>query len=495
MPSRKPPFTAAVCGAGIAGLAAAIALRRAGFQVTVYERSGFKNEIGAAITVPPNATCVLQQWGFDFAAARPVPNLCTRYVAADTLETLSESRYENIEAEMGSACLSFHRVDLHNGLKALATEDSEGFGEPNEFGRRRWNEDFKGFPVDIFLGCRVSSVDCDLGVLTLANGTVIQADLVIIADGAHSELLTNFLGYPCPSEPTGRSVYRWLVPANPHNSAGQLCAGRGIDGFVGWSDPRKNVFWVAYTCSGGTVLSNAVVHDTVDANGNGNGARRGRAGDGKSNAADGETSWRTPATKAAVYATCSNFNPSILRLVSMASDDDIQVHQLFQRPPLESFVRGRTAIIGDAAHVMMPTHAAGAAMSIESAGVLEVLFENVQGNGNSFANWTSRHRQQIIKERLALFDKLRIPRCNLAMILSNAGPEGLRRPGVEEDIRKFYHGPLPSRNALPWSAEFRGLLFNYNVFIAGTQALGAEMERKRLARDVNLREMGRMDLC
>jgi len=56
---------AIVVGAGIAGLSAAIGLRRAGWDVTVLERSRFKNEIGAAISVPPNATMVLDQWGFD----------------------------------------------------------------------------------------------------------------------------------------------------------------------------------------------------------------------------------------------------------------------------------------------------------------------------------------------------------------------------------------------------------------------------------------------
>lgn len=56
---------AIVVGAGIAGLSATVALRRAGWDVTVLERSRFKNEIGAAITVPPNATMVLDRWGFD----------------------------------------------------------------------------------------------------------------------------------------------------------------------------------------------------------------------------------------------------------------------------------------------------------------------------------------------------------------------------------------------------------------------------------------------
>ncbi|KAI0455673.1 FAD/NAD(P)-binding domain-containing protein [Xylaria acuta] len=493
MPFQNPPqpLTAGIIGAGIAGLSAAIGLRRAGFQVEVYERSQFKNEIGAAITTPPNATYILRRWGFDFDSARPVPNVCTRYVAADNLETIFESKYPGIEAEMGAPCLSFHRVDLHKGLRALATEGSEKGDEANGEGEGGNGKRIKGTPVGIRLGCEVQSIDCEKGVLTLADGSKVQKDLVIIADGAHSQLLTDFLGHPAPAQPTGRSIYRWLVSADWLVSRPEIkeAFSGPFEGFIGWSDPTKQVFWVAYACSGGAVLSNAVVHDTEDHipsqfssddknSSSDHSAESERTESGKDNEAE-NTSWHTPATKEAVLKTCSNFHPSIRQLVSLASDDGIRVHRLFKRPPLETFVSGRTAVIGDAAHVMMPTHAAGCAMAIESAGVLEVLFKGLEGHLNSSANWDSNRRELVIRERLELFDKLRIPRCNLAMLLSNAGPEGLRLPGVEQEIRRFYQGPLPSKEKVPWSAEFREVLFNYNAFEEAPQALKDEAERRR----------------
>ncbi|KAI1426708.1 FAD/NAD(P)-binding domain-containing protein [Xylaria sp. FL1777] len=477
------PLTAGIVGAGIAGLSAAIALRRAGFEVQVYERSRFKNEVGAAISTPPNATVVLRRWGFDFAAAQTVPNLSTRYAAAENLGTVFESQYEDIDAVMGSPSLSFHRVDLHNGLRALATEDEAVDGEvagENGGGYRGG----RGIPVVIRLGCEVEGVDCDNGVLMLADGTRVQKDLVIIADGAHSKLLADFLGRPALAQPTGRSIYRWLVSMDEVMADAELAEQYSdkLPGFLGWFDAAKRILWVNYTCRGGSVLNNAVVHDTEEySSSQSEGSENGRNNE--------DILWHVPAAKETVLATLSNFHPATCRIVSMASEDGIRVHRLFKRPPLESFVRGRTAVIGDTAHVMLPTHAAGSAIAIESASVLEVLFKDLEShlNNHTYCNGdgvdTERKnsvegqqeidggRERIIKERLQLFDKLRIPRCNLTMLVSNAGPEGLRVPGLEQEIRRFYYGPLPPTNALPWSDEFREVLFHYDGFREAEQAL------------------------
>ncbi|TRX94898.1 hypothetical protein FHL15_004359 [Xylaria flabelliformis] len=491
MSSHPPqPLTAGIIGAGIAGLSAGIALRRAGFQVQVYERSQFKNEVGAAITMPPNATEILRQWGFDFDAARPVPNVCTRYVTANSLEPIFESRYADIEVQMGAPCLSFHRVDLHKGLRALATEGSETGDDTDDEVEGGSRNRTKGTPVAIHLGCEVQNVDCEKGILTLADGSKAQKDLVIIADGAHSKRLTDFLGHSAPAQPTGRSIYRWLVSSDCLESYPEIkeaFSGR-LEGFVGWSDPKKHVLWIAYACSGGTLLSNAVVHDTEDhtpsqssSNDTNSSLDHGAKSEQTENGQNDETektSWSTPATKETVLTTCSNFHPSIRQLVSLAAEDGIKVHRLFKRPPLESFVNGRTAVIGDTCHVMMPTHAAGAAIAVESAGVLFCLFKDLEGCQNGSAKRGGDTRESAIRNRLELFDKLRIPRCNLAMLLSNAGPEGLRLPGVEQEIRRFYRGPLPPKDAVPWSAEFREVLFNYNAIEKAAQALGNEVEEK-----------------
>ena len=183
--------------------------------------------------------------------------------------------------------------------------------------------------------------------------------------------------------------------------------------------------------------------------------------------------------KEEVLDVVKGFNKSLTSLIEMAynvsSGDEqgigekgIKVHHLYKRPPLNSFVRGKAVIIGDAAHVMMPTHAAGGAVAIESAATMEVLFRNFPSDTCELG--------EFVKSRLKLFDQLRIPRCNLTMLASNAGPPWLKVPGVEEEIRKYYQGPLPGKNAVSWGKEFREFLFCYDAFERAEEAVRKEEE-------------------
>lgn len=119
-----------IVGAGIAGLSAAISLRRAGHIVNVYERSSMNNEIGAAINVPPNATRFLTAWGLDPVRWRFVKSQRVTYKDPFTMETTALLATEKTASDVGGAELYYaHRVDLHSALKWLATRD-DGPGTP-----------------------------------------------------------------------------------------------------------------------------------------------------------------------------------------------------------------------------------------------------------------------------------------------------------------------------------------------------------------------------
>lgn len=165
MGSASPALEVGIIGAGIAGLAAAIALRRAGHIVEIYEKSSFKDEIGAAITFTPNANKILTRWGLDYEAAGSTDKLVSRRVKPDTLEMVAFTSFEDVPSRFKSVFNAFHRVDIHRALKELATAAGSGV------------------PVKIHLGVDVETIDCELGALTTKDGRTIRKDLLVVADG------------------------------------------------------------------------------------------------------------------------------------------------------------------------------------------------------------------------------------------------------------------------------------------------------------------------
>jgi len=119
-----------VVGAGIAGLAAAIALRRAGHRVRVYERSALKDEVGAAIHVPPNAARFLVRWGLDPVREGFVRAARAHFRHPATLGLITAESHADNARRFGGADLWYaHRVDLHTALRTLATAP-DGPGRP-----------------------------------------------------------------------------------------------------------------------------------------------------------------------------------------------------------------------------------------------------------------------------------------------------------------------------------------------------------------------------
>jgi salicylate hydroxylase len=123
------PLNIIIAGAGIAGFSAAISCRRAGHNVQIYERSSQNNEVGAAIHVSPNASRGLLAWGLDPVRARFITVKSVLRADGRTLERFDESDEAYVEPTFGAPWFLAHRVDFHEELRLLATQE-QGAGKP-----------------------------------------------------------------------------------------------------------------------------------------------------------------------------------------------------------------------------------------------------------------------------------------------------------------------------------------------------------------------------
>jgi salicylate hydroxylase len=195
MASPKP-FRITICGAGIAGISAAIALRASGRQITVLEQSSLASEIGASISLQPNASRILQEeWKVDglrdaggtVDQGFRIFNVQGKMV--NSIPLLTKTAY-------GGDRVMYHRQDLHTALKRAATATRP-----------------ESDPVTIRTSSKVVSCDCSSGTVRLETGEVIEADMVVAADGIHSVLRKYVLEEDVMPVPTGLSAYRFMVPS------------------------------------------------------------------------------------------------------------------------------------------------------------------------------------------------------------------------------------------------------------------------------------------
>lgn len=123
------PVEVGVVGGGIGGISAAIALRRAGHNVTIYERHDFTGEVGASISCAANGTRWLHEWGVDITKGDPV--VLKKLINRDwrTGEPVSVYDLSDYKERWGYAYNMFHRQYMHAMLRDCAIQE-EGQGKP-----------------------------------------------------------------------------------------------------------------------------------------------------------------------------------------------------------------------------------------------------------------------------------------------------------------------------------------------------------------------------
>jgi salicylate hydroxylase len=327
-----------VIGAGIGGLTAAAALARNGATCTVFERAGTLPVVGGGIQISPNGARVLHELGLAPALAGAV--------RPDALE-LRRWRDDTVigQIELGAAAearygVPYYAVRRSDLCRALFDAVMVKCGaQAVQFGRRC-----------VGIAERAGSVE-----VRLDDGSTHVADLVIGADGLNSYvrglLATDEVRF------SGHVVYRAVLPAD---RVPWLCHSPRVRVWLG---PGRHC--VSYPIDGGrSVNVVATVPAAEDPGG--------------------------------LLTAYRGWHPAVVGLLAAAERFDRQ--GLFDRPPLRRWHRDRLAVIGDAAHPMLPFIAQGATQAIEDAAALAGHLRDPHG----LARWESARRPRVARVEAAV---------------------------------------------------------------------------------------------
>ncbi|KAL8818266.1 MAG: hypothetical protein Q9223_003066, partial [Gallowayella weberi] len=353
------PLTIAIIGAGIGGPAAAIALARKGHKVTLYERSTTTSEVGYAFRITPNSDQCLKYLGVDTIAGGAVASssVCLMSSEGKVLHQITENT-DDQETKPGGTSVFAYRPQLHNQLMHIASD----------------------IRVEMRIGVKVQSVDTDKTQITLEDGSVVSADLIVAADGVHSVVRPHIIDttkhYPTAS--TGHNAFRFMVSRAAAEADPDLSAAISRYRMLSWfgNNRRILVYPVDYdrqfniTCTHPQELSDQEAQ-----------------GDESENV--------VPLTT--VLSIYSSFPAPAIRLFHLASPHGFRIWKLSDMNEIPHWSHNHTVLLGDAAHPVSPFGFSGASMAIEDAVTLAELLP-------------TNNPQLPIQHSLNLYEELRRPR-------------------------------------------------------------------------------------
>ena len=307
----------AIIGGGIGGLTAANALSRSGIETAVYEAAAELKEIGAGVALHPNAMRVLRAIGVE-DGVREVAGRSQWQVMRNwkTGRVIGKTSRQRAAALFGIEGATVHRADL---LDVLAGALPAGM---------------------VTLGKRCERVRTDGGtaVACFADGSEIEADIIVGADGIHSPVRASLFGPDAPRF-TGKICYRSVIPAGDVRGAPPATEG------AQWFGPHGTI--VLYPLRG-EELVNVVCHYDDDSY--------------------RHESWVAECDRAEVLSRYAGWHESLLRL--FAAGDTWYKWALYDRDPIPRWTSGRVTLLGDAAHPMLPYLGQGACQALEDGAVL-----------------------------------------------------------------------------------------------------------------------------
>lgn len=259
----------------------------------------------------------------------------------------------------------------------------------------------RGIPAKLSTSSRVIGVDAETATVTLENGQIVQGDFVIGADGVHSVTRKGVAGRDIKPHSSGKSAFRFLisrkvaqddpVTAKVVQAPGELIIWYGADRRV-----------VVYPTTNNQLLNFVCIHPEAESEA-------------------GSDGWNKRASLDQMLKIYEGFDPAIVALISKADEESLKAWTLLDMEVMSTWVKGKLALLGDAAHPFTPHQGQGAGQAIEDAASLAVVFP-------------LDSKKEEITARLELFEKIRKERADRIQEYSRIAGSDLKE-GVKNDSR------------------------------------------------------------
>jgi 2-polyprenyl-6-methoxyphenol hydroxylase-like FAD-dependent oxidoreductase len=323
-----------VVGAGVGGLTCAIALRDAGFDVEVVERAANLAEVGAGISLWPNALAALAEVGLEEPVRTVGQELATGNVRNRSGQMVNVWSREQTRSYLGGTPVMMHRADLQRVLLDAA----------------------EGIPISLDTPCRDVSQDAGSVTVLLGDGTKRPADLVVGADGLRSAVRAAV----APGRPrfVGLAAWRAVISGVEPPTESWLSVGEGKQFLAAPLSHERTYVSGLLSMDEGAMNKEVMVGPFL---------------------AQLFRGWHEP----------------IERLIAATPEDAYIRTDIYDRPRPARLCWGRVALIGDAAHPVTPDLGQGGCLAIEDAVVLSRCLQRTNGVPLALKDFEERRLSRI----------------------------------------------------------------------------------------------------